>query len=139
MSDELSKTKQAYAELILRCGVNLQPGKSVVIRAELGHREFVRLLVATAYDLGARFVVVDWSDPLSTRARYQHVDRQYLGYVPEFEVTRRRQMLDDKWKLVSLTGSEYPEAYEDVDPTLLMEDRKGFVCEAQVLHAGHDE
>ncbi len=128
MSDELSKTKQAYAELILRCGVNLQPGESAVIRAELGHREFVRLLVATAYDLGARFVVVDWSDPLSTRARYQHVERQYLGYLPEFEVTRRREMLDEKWKLVSLTGSEYPEAYEDVDPALLMEDRKGFVA-----------
>ncbi len=91
MSDELSKTKQAYAELILRCGVNLQPGESVVIRAELGHREFVRLLVATAYDLGARFVAVDLSDPLSTRARYQHVERQYLGYVPDYEVTRRRQ------------------------------------------------
>ena len=72
MSDELSKTKQAYAELILRCGVNLQPGESVIIRPELGHREFVRLLVATAYDLGARFVMVEWSDPLSTRARYQH-------------------------------------------------------------------
>ena len=108
MSNELSKTKQAYAELILRCGVNLQPGESVVIRAELGHREFVRLLVATAYDLGARFVAVDFSYSLSTRARYQHVERQYLGYVPEYEVTRRRQLLDEKWKLVSLTGSEVP-------------------------------
>ena len=126
MSDELFKNKQAYAELILRGGVNLQPGESVDIGAELGHREFVRLLVATAYDLGARFVVVDWSDPLSTRARYQHIDRQYLGYVPEYEVTRRSEMLDDKWKLVSLTGDEYPEAYEDVDPALMMKDRKGF-------------
>ena len=88
----------------------------------------MRLLAVTAYDLGARFVAVDWSDPLFTRARYQHIERQYLGYVPEFEVTRRKEMLDDKWKLVSLTGSEYPEAYEDIDPTLLMEERKGFVA-----------
>ncbi len=128
MSDTLIKNKQAYAELLLRAGVNLQPGESVLIRGELGHREFVRLLVATAYDLGARFVLVDWSDPLSTRARYQHVDRQYLGYIPEYEITRRREFIADKWKLVSLTGTEYPAAYEDVDPTILMEERRGFAA-----------
>ncbi len=128
MSDTLIKNKQAYAELLLRAGVNLQPGESVLIRGELGHREFVRLLVATAYDLGARFVLVDWSDPLSTRARYQHVDRQYLGYIPEYEITRRREFIVDKWKLVSLTGTEYPAAYEDVDPTILMEERRGFAA-----------
>lgn len=128
MNNTPVEAKQAYAELLLRGGVNLHQGESVLIRAELGHREFVRLLVATAYDLGARFVVVDWSDPLSSRARYQHVERQYLGFVPEYEVTRRKEFIDDKWKLISLTGTEYPEAYEDIDPTVLMEDRKGFVA-----------
>ena len=129
MSDSLVNAKQAYAELLLRAGVNLQPGESVLIRAELGHREFVRLLVAAAYGMGARFVVVDWADPLSNRARFLHIDRQYLGHIPEYEITRRRQFIDDKWKLVSLTGTEYPEAYEDVDPTVLLEERKGFATQ----------
>jgi aminopeptidase len=128
MTTTKATARQAYAELLLRGGVNLQPGESVLIRGELGHREFVRLLVATAYDMGARFVLVDWSDPLSSRARYQHIERQYLGHVPEYEVTRRKEFVDDRWKLVSLTGTEYPDAYEDIDPTVLMEDRKGFVA-----------
>ena len=46
---------------------------------------------------------MDWSDPLSTGAEYQHVERHGISVtVPEFEVGRRRQILDQKWKMVSL-------------------------------------
>lgn len=119
MNDTLLAQQRAYADLIIRAGVNLQPGQAVAVRAELGHRDFVRILAAAAYDAGARHVEVLWQDPLVTKTRYQHVSREHLGFVPEFEVARANEMLDDRWARIALTGEEYPDAFEEVDPALL--------------------
>ena len=59
---------QPYAVLLLRTGVNLQRGQSLVIRAELAHAEFVRLVVAEAYAQGATYVHVEWTDTPAQRA-----------------------------------------------------------------------
>jgi len=62
-----------YAQLIARCGVNVQKGQEVFILAELDQPEFVRMLVEACYKLGAKKVVVDWQyQPLQKlHARYQ--------------------------------------------------------------------
>ncbi|WP_062306664.1 aminopeptidase [Alicyclobacillus sendaiensis] len=56
-----------YAELIVRVGVNLQPGQPLVIG--FGSRQvypdqvpFARLLAEAAYDAGASYVHIDWGD-----------------------------------------------------------------------------
>ncbi len=76
MNDQLLAQQRAYADLIIRVGVNLQPDQAVAIRAELGHREFVRLLTAVAYDAGASHVEVLWLDPLVNKIRYQPAGQQ---------------------------------------------------------------
>lgn len=126
MNDRLLAQQQAYANLIVRAGVNLQPGQALVIRAELGHREFVRILTAAAYDVGASHVEVLWQEPLVNKIRYQRVAREHLGFIPEFEVARANEILDDGWARISLTGDEYPGALEDVDPALLREYRQSW-------------
>ncbi len=119
MSMDDDARQPAYARLIIRGGVNLQPGQSLLIRAELGHREFVRRLVAEAYGAGARYVELRWSDPLSSRERFKRIDPRYLDFVPGFEEAWRREVLEDGWASVRLTGEEYPGALEDVDPGLM--------------------
>ncbi len=121
MNDHLLALQRAYADLIIRSGVNLQPGQGVAVRAELGHREFVRILAAAAYEAGARHVEVLWQDPLVNRIRYKHVQPEFLGFLPEFEVARANEFLDDGWARVALTGDEYPDALEDVSPAVLRE------------------
>ena len=55
-----------YAKLIVRCGMNVQKGQEVLIRAELDQPEFVKLVVEEAYKAKAREVIVQWSyQPLS--------------------------------------------------------------------------
>lgn len=56
-----------YAELAIRIGVNLQPGQPLVVgywRDPVlpAHVDFARMLCATAYDVGASFVQVEWGD-----------------------------------------------------------------------------
>ncbi len=121
MNDYLLAQQRAYADLIIHSGVNLQPGQGVAVRAELGHRDFVRLLTAAAYDAGAKQVEVLWHDPLVSKIRFQHVAREHLGFVPEFEVARANEFLDQRWARVSLTGDEYPDALEEVEPAVLRE------------------
>ncbi|MBE2234607.1 MAG: aminopeptidase [Anaerolinea sp.] len=121
MNDTLLAQQRAYADLIIRSGINLQPGQSVAVRAELGHRDFVRILAEVAYAAGARQVEVLWVDPLVNQIRYQQVQPEYLGFVPEFEVARAHEFLDEGWARVALTGEEYPDALENVPPAALRE------------------
>ena len=79
----------------------------------------MRLLVAEAYEAGARYVHLRWLDPLSARARYRHVRPEYLDFVPGFEEAWRKEYLAEGWSLLRLTGEEYPGALEEVDPALM--------------------
>jgi aminopeptidase len=115
----LEDQKQRYAELLIKVGVNLQPGQCMNVSAELAHREFVRQVVAEAYRAGAKFVQVDWSDPLSAKQRYAHGDETNLDYVPEFVIGQFRQYTDERWARLALTGEEFPDAFDDIDPTRL--------------------
>src|SRR5262245_21886444 len=51
-----------YAELVIRVGINLEPGREVAIRAMIDHAPLVRALVKAAYEAGARRVEVDYED-----------------------------------------------------------------------------
>ena len=61
-----------YAQLIARCGVNVQPGQEVFILAELDQPEFVKLLVEECYKCKAKKVVVDWN--------YQPLEKLHVRY-----------------------------------------------------------
>ncbi|MCL4863535.1 MAG: aminopeptidase, partial [Caldilineaceae bacterium] len=108
-----------YAELLIRTGVNLQPGQSLRLGAELAHADFVRIVAAAAYQAGARYVHVDWNDTPLQRARLQYSQPDDLDFFPEFEVQRHRQMVDEQWARLALVGPEFPDLLNDVDPVAM--------------------
>ena len=63
-----------YARLAVRMGVNLQKGQKLVIRAGVDSAPFVRMITEEAYAVGARDVIVHWSDEKIARERYLHAD-----------------------------------------------------------------
>ena len=83
-----------YARLIVRCGMNVQKGQEVIIRADLDQPEFVKLVVEEAYKAKAKEVIVQWSyQPLSKlHVRYQSV--KTLGEVKEWEKARQQHYCD---------------------------------------------
>ena len=62
-----------YAQLIAKCGVNVQKGQEVQINAGLDQPEFVKMVVEECYKLGAKTVKVDWDyQPLAkVNVRYR--------------------------------------------------------------------
>ena len=53
-------TLRKYANLIARCGINVQKGQEVIVTAELDQPEFVKMVVEECYRAGAKRVLVDW-------------------------------------------------------------------------------
>ncbi len=77
-----------YARLIVRCGVNVQKGQSVLIYADLDQPEFVQMVVEEAYKAKAREVTVQWNYQPLTKLHYRYRSLKTLGTVYEWEKAR---------------------------------------------------
>jgi aminopeptidase len=119
MGASLQTQQKLYAELLIKIGVNLQPGQALRIGAELEHREFARLVCAAAYQAGARYVQMDWADTPIARNRLLYSQPDYLDFFPEYEVARHHEMADDRWARLTLVGAEFPTIFDDVDPAVM--------------------
>ncbi|MED4228827.1 aminopeptidase [Neobacillus cucumis] len=90
MSEFLKKLEK-YAELAVKVGVNIQKGQTLVINTTLDAAEFVRLVVKKAYETGAFNVIVNWTDDIVSRTKYDLApDESFL----EYPVWRAKEMDD---------------------------------------------
>lgn len=107
-----------YAHLLVKQGINVQPGHSVNIRIGVDQVDLARLLVKEAYALGVAEVMVQWEDDIITRERYLNESVELLETVPQFSIEKMNYMLDKKCsRLVIL--SDDPAAFDGVDPEKL--------------------
>lgn len=74
----------SYADLVVKVGVNIQPGQSLIVQAPLETVEFTRLVVAKAYEAGAKYVQVDWDDEAISRIRYEKAPDDSFDYYPKW-------------------------------------------------------
>ncbi len=80
MSSDFEKNLDKYAEVIVKVGLNIQPGQRLLIGMPFYHllgtpielAPLVRLVVTHAYKAGARLVEVMWNDEQMELIRYQH-------------------------------------------------------------------
>ena len=56
---EFEKCLEQYADLLIRLGLNVQSGQTVVIRSPVECAPLVRLCAAKAYHCACREVIVD--------------------------------------------------------------------------------
>lgn len=113
--EKMQSQIQNYAELIVRQGVNLRPGQCLIIRAEIGLRDFVRRVVAAAYAAGARFVEVEWIDPLLMQARLDNSRPEDLDFLPDSVTVHAEERMAEGWVSMSIVGKEFPELLAGAD------------------------
>ncbi len=70
---------QKYAELIVKVGLNLQPGQRLLIIAHLPAAPLVQQVAPCAYQQGARLVDVFYEDERLLLTRFQHAPHDSLG------------------------------------------------------------
>jgi hypothetical protein len=68
-----------YAELVVRVGVNIQPGQVVAIRCLVEHVELARAVTEHAYRAGASRVLVEYLDNHVRRSMVVHAPAETLS------------------------------------------------------------
>ena len=83
-----------YAKLIVRTGVNVQKGQTVVVIADLDQPEFVQMVVEEAYKAKAKEVIVQWTYQPMAKLHYRYQTVKTLGTVKEWEKARQEFYCD---------------------------------------------
>ena len=111
----MTKTRlRKYAELIAKCGANVQKGQDVLINAELDQPEFIEMLVKECYKAGARRVLVDWIHQPLTALNVKYCSRKTLGEMDEWQIKKWEWQADVLPCKIFIT-SEDPDGLAGVD------------------------
>ncbi len=105
-----------YSDVILKTGVDIQPGQPLLIRTEAAHRAMAEALSRRAYELGSSYVHVIYADRRLEKARLESSSAGHLSYVPSFIQPLYRVFVEENWASISLTGPEDPDELEGQDP-----------------------
>jgi aminopeptidase len=104
-----------YARLAVRVGLNLQPGQRLAINAFVEHAPLVRAVAREAYEAGARYVDVLYTDQHVRRAHIQHAAEDQLDWSPPWLVERIESLGEEGGALLGITGNPEPELFADLD------------------------
>jgi len=105
---------QKYASLIVRKGLNPDPGQEVMIIAELDQPEFVRMVVEECYNCGASRVRVEWRDMALSKLDQLRQSEEKLSSIDDWEIAKL------KWRSENLPAflwldSEDPDGMNGID------------------------
>ena len=114
---------RAYAELIVRCGVNVQKGQEVIIYAELDQPEFVKMVVEEAYKAKAKKVTVEWNYQPLEKIHVRHQSVKTMGTVTEYQKARQQHYCDTLPARIHLI-SEDPDGLKGMNTEKLAKARK---------------
>lgn len=105
---------QKYAELIVKVGVNVQPGQEVVLYINVDQQHLAHLIVKEAYQAGAGKVMIKWSDTFAQREFLEHASDEFLENVPEFAKEEAQYIAEHRCCRISVM-SEDPGAFGGID------------------------
>jgi aminopeptidase len=77
-----------YAKLVVRVGVNIQKGQTLIVHAGLDQPEFVAMVVEEAYKAKAKEVIVEWSYQPLTKIHARYKTLKTMSTVHEWELAR---------------------------------------------------
>jgi aminopeptidase len=121
-----------YAQLAVRVGVNLQPGQVLAVNAFVEHAPFAREIARAAYEAGASFVDVAYSDQHVRRAHIANAAEDQLGYSPPWTVARYDEIGRLGGALLAISGNPEPELFSDLDGERVGKARMKEVAEASL-------
>ena len=109
-----NKTLQKYADLALKIGINLQQKQTLVIMSPVETAPFTRMLVETAYKMGAKEVVVHWNDDFCKKMRFLHGDIEIFENMPQWEIDSLMFYSEKNAAFLSIAAND-PELLKGID------------------------
>ena len=112
-----------YADLMVRVGLNVQPGQSVNIFSPVDCAVLARACVQSCYEAGAREVTVMWNDDVVSRLKYLHADDAVFDEMSAWLKAFYDSALEKKCPHLAIVGDD-PEAMKGVDATRIQRWRR---------------
>jgi aminopeptidase len=112
---EFLRNLEKYAELAVKVGVNIQPGQTLVINTTTDSREFVRNVVKKAYEAGAANVIVNWTDDVVSRLKYDLAPDEAFNEYPKWRAKETEELAETGAAFMSIVSSS-PDLLKGVDP-----------------------
>lgn len=117
------ETKEKYAELALRTGVNLQNGQALMINAPIEGADFTKTVVRKAYEMGAKDVHINWVDDELTLLKYEHAPEEVIANYPEWKVKLHDFYAEDGAAVLSIRSTN-PDLLKNIDPALVAKENR---------------
>ncbi len=123
MSSDFETKLQKYAELVIKVGVNIQPGQELMLRVPIDAAPLARKLAIEAYKAGSKYVNVFYGDDEQTLIRYQYAPRDSFDYFPDWYAEAALRFAQNGDAILSVYASD-PDLLKDQDPELISASRK---------------
>lgn len=89
------KRLEAYADLIVTCGLNLEKGQPVLLTAGLDQPDFVRMVVEKCYRAGASKVEVVWTDMPTSKLHQIYQTEETLSEIEDWKLAKWKWVADN--------------------------------------------
>ncbi|MGB6178533.1 aminopeptidase [Carnobacterium sp.] len=103
-----------YAEAIVKTGINVQKGHTVVLQVAVDQAPLARLITKKAYALGAVEVIIKWADDVINREQMEHTPEEILTAIPQYKIDESLAMVAKGASRISLVSSD-PDALSGID------------------------
>ena len=103
---------ERYADAVVRGSLYLQPGDTLFVQGEPGHREIAVALADAGYRSGASLVDVTYSDRRLTAARVRHAADENLGPVTAWQRRKLREQVKPTSCVVTILGEDDPGVFD---------------------------
>ena len=124
---EFESNLEKYADVLIKVGLNLQPGQHLLIGCLPGFGVYgvpielfplIRLITRKAYQAGARLVDVLWNDDQMRLIRFQEAPRDSFDEFPEWLAKAYFDTFSSGDAILGFLAED-PELLKDQDPELV--------------------
>lgn len=102
-----------YARLAVKTGVNIHKNQTLLVTSPIECASFTRMISEAAYEEGAREVIIDWNDELSTKIKYMYADDEVLSTIAPWKVDSLMYYVKNGAAVLSISASD-PELMKDI-------------------------
>ena len=114
---------EKYALLLVKTGINIQKDQTLVINSPIECASFARILSRIAYTEGAREVVLNWRDELSSKIKFMHAPEEIFEEFPDWQRDFYLSNVRKGAAFLNISASD-PELMKDVNPDRMAKSQK---------------
>ncbi|MBU3180263.1 aminopeptidase [Clostridium psychrophilum] len=118
-----NKLLDKYALLLIKIGINIQKNQTLVINSPIECAYFTRIVTKIAYKEGARDVIINWRDELSSKIKYMNAPEEVFEEYPEWQKEFYLSNARMGSAFLSISASD-PELMKDVNPVRMSKANK---------------